>query len=231
MAIRLHIPKRQIAGLAILRDTEIAKLEAVNSALLAVGPALHPERLESAVAKVLDQEAAVDVLRQLVSVSAVMRQHSLTATQVFQGLTRGLENVPTESKWLSEEIDRWTARRETLITLFDNQCVHVAAKALELSYDYANLLQSIRIITDLRPVFDDNALTIQGLVVAQTLRVAFDTGNDTQTLSIAMDLNDIKHLRKSCDRAIQKADVASDKFDVEVAFPGTNGEGEDATRD
>ena len=226
MAIRFNIPKRQLAGLAIVRDLGADRLEWVAKQLsslkqpLAVGDLERPLRTE------LSEEEAVELLRQLLSVSALGRYRNLGADTVFEGLTRGLASIPTESRWSEEDLKRWRDLKPQLVRLFELPPVNVVAKALDLSYDYVNLLQHTRIVTDIRPVFDENEEGIAGAVVSQTLRLVFSSSDGTHSLSIAMDANDIQLLRRSCERALKKVVTAEEqllaKLDIPVLVAGEN---------
>ena len=88
--------------------------------------------------------------------------------------------------------------------------METTAKALDLSYDYANLLQTTRIVTDIRPIFDNDVTKIDAAVVSFTLRLSYDNTEGNHGLSIAMNQADVKALREQCDRALKKSALARD---------------------
>jgi hypothetical protein len=80
-----------------------------------------------------------------------------------------------------------------------------------LAYEYANLFQGARIVTDVRPVFndgDDDEMQIDGAVVSFTLRLHYDNREGNHSLSIALDETDVRALHHQCERALQKARMA-----------------------
>jgi hypothetical protein len=79
---------------------------------------------------------------------------------------------------------------------------------MELSYDYANILDNAKILTDIRPIYDESASGIEGAVVTQTLRIRFVSLNGNHDCSIAMDESDVFALAQQCERALQKARLA-----------------------
>ena len=83
-----------------------------------------------------------------------------------------------------------------------------AAKALDLSYDCDNLLQRSRVLTDIRPLFTDDAGRIEGAVVAHTLRLRYDQAGRNEEISFSLDAADLRQLVVHCDRALLKEKTA-----------------------
>ena len=85
----------------------------------------------------------------------------------------------------------------------------LAAKAIDISYDFERVYITGRLLTSVRPVFDDPREEIIGWTVVQTLRLEFVAANgDQSSISIAMDADDIRQLKKECDVALVKAEKA-----------------------
>ena len=104
------------------------------------------------------------------------------------------------------------------------------AKALYLAYEYANLLQSVKILTDLRPVFNEGGDDIDGAVVSYTLRLYYDNPEGNHSLSVAFDEQDIQNLHKECERALTKAKTVKRMVEQGMAKPVMiAGEDNDAT--
>ena len=95
----------------------------------------------------------------------------------------------------------------------------MVVKSMELSYDYANLIRDIRIVTDLRPLFDEQGGNVEAGVVSHTLRVNYSSEDGRHELSLALDLQDIEKLKKQCDRAILKAITVRDAFRSAIEKP------------
>ena len=98
--------------------------------------------------------------------------------------------------------------REPFKDLLSLDNVKIVAKALDLHYDYANLFQSARVVTDIRPLFDDDGTKIKAAVVSFTLRLYFDNREGDHSLSLALDEADVQELMKQCERALVKAKTA-----------------------
>jgi len=101
--------------------------------------------------------------------------------------------------------------------------ITATAKALDLSYDFARLCMATRILTDIRPVFGEEngkKTEIIGTTITQTLRIEYNSpvGNE-QTISFALDLDDIKQLMASCEEAIYKAETARHLIEEHCKIP------------
>ncbi len=122
----------------------------------------------------------------------------------------GITNADPAIRWKDEEISRWKALEPQLLKLFSISVIWTVVKAANLSYEYTNLLQNIKIINDIRPIYNENASKIEGSIISYGLRIYFDSIEGNKSLSIAVDENDIIELQKKCDRALKKAKTAKD---------------------
>ncbi len=86
------------------------------------------------------------------------------------------------------------------------------AKALDLSYEYANLLRTGRIITDLRPVFTLDATGVVGAVISHKLFIRYDNVEGMKTFTMTLDEEDVKTLKKECERALLKTETISSQL-------------------
>jgi hypothetical protein len=102
-------------------------------------------------------------------------------------------------------------RLSELLSLPD---VVLSGKALDLATEYERRLHTVRILTDVRPVWgsepDDEP---QGGIVIHQLRLDAFVGYDTQPYFIALDRTDLERMKDCVDRAIGKADSLAAWFD------------------
>ena len=226
MPIKLYIPKRQLSGLATIRRLGSDKLQRVIEQIGGLDHPLDVGELEAAIESEVGKDTAIEFLQQLLGISGLARHRDLQSEEVFEGLTRGLRDVSGDLRWSKKELQEWEGLKDQIVLLLGLTQVHVVSKALSLSYDYENLLQNIRILTDIRPVFDEERERFEGAVISQTLRVRYDSGNRTHTLSLAIDAKDLEHLRRSCELAAKKAEHArravEEKMGIPVLIPGEN---------
>src|SRR5262249_37735468 len=155
--------------------------------------ALDPGRTELDSEQIFgDPEVAESLLRQILSLTSLERQRGLTADEVLSGLLYGLRH--TENPWSEDEIARWQQREPELRRLLEHPQIWRVSKTLDLSYDYANLLQEARIVSDIRPVFDQSATQIEAAVVSFTLRLRYDSLDGNHGISIALNQSDVETL-------------------------------------
>jgi hypothetical protein len=105
----------------------------------------------------------------------------------------------------------------------------ISSKAERLSYLHENLYQDGEIITDARPVFNEDGSKIIEMVVTHSLVVsAYKGGWHGERVHFAMDAADVLRLRDLCERAIQKAAalkeaMAGCQWEVRVLNESNNG--------
>lgn len=119
----------------------------------------------------------------------------------------------------------WSECRPILGLLLGSKSIRASTKAMEVSYDFERVYQAARFLTSIRPIFNDTRDEIIGATVVQTLRLEFiSSAGELASLSIALDQADIEQLRRSCEEAIRKAEVAyqfaSDDSKLPTLRPG-----------
>ncbi len=215
MATRLSLRRDQLDDLKAIRDLGSDALGSLVQHLRGLPePLLKPDDLRDAVKHVFpDQEGVWNVLvRQLLSLYHLRRQARLNAGEVLEGLRYGLTRVEEEQRWSDDEVAAWDKAKPQLEQLLALDKVWVVAKAADLAYEYANLLQDARIITDIRPVFDQDGTAIEAAVVSFTLRLYYDNREGDHSLSVALDENDIRNVINECNRARAKAKTAKERM-------------------
>jgi hypothetical protein len=102
--------------------------------------------------------------------------------------------------------------RTYLSAFLKHSYVRAVVKAMDVSQEYANLLLSTRIMTDVRPIFNDEGDQIEGAVVSFTLRLNFLNAGRQRSMTLAVDATDIETLAEQCARAMRKANTAQQWF-------------------
>jgi hypothetical protein len=146
--------------------------------------------------------------RTLVALARFRRDYDLCDTELSESLLYALE---VDCRWTQEDLERWSNVSSKVLELAGSDAVCVAAKTHDLAFDFDNLMVAARILTDIRPVFDDQRDVIVAGIINHLLRVEFATSNDggqIRSFSLAVDNSDLKKLRDQCDRALRKSEVA-----------------------
>jgi len=221
MSLQLRVTKRQLADLKQISELGTDRLREVQRTLCETKrPLLRPSELVESLRGTLGEDAEL-LARQLLSLHGLVRRSGSSVEEVFSAIQRAVEQQGEEVGILAHD---WVDVSDIVQELVQDQNVRLASTAIELAYDYANLLQRTKILTDIRPVFNEAADEIEAAVVSYTLRLRYDSADGEHELSIAFDESDIKTLIDQCRRALAKATTAhamlAEKCNVSVVISG-----------
>ncbi len=227
MSLQLRATKHQLEDLKRLVELGPTRLADVQDQISSVkAPTLRPQDLLSVVEETLDAGDAERVVRQLLSLQGIVRQSGLEVAEVLSGVRSAIERQGDE---VGIDVVGWQTIEDRMKALVELKSVRLAATAIELAYDYANLLRRTKVLTDIRPLYDESGDMIEGAVVSYTLRLRYDSADGEHELSIALDEKDIKSLIAQCERALRKAAAARalmiDKCNISVTVSGEVSDG------
>lgn len=204
--LKLSVSEQQGEDLKVLSalgsetlSTILRDLNGIDSA------AISPNAFRSLVRKHLRSDHTRILIRQLYSLTELLRKKERTVAEIVRALSDGIDRL----KWNEEENNRWNSVAPIVEELIDHRLVRAVAKSLDLAYDYDNVLASSEILTDLRPIFDSAHSEILGTLVTQTMRLRlYNQTNERQIVSMALDEQDIRQIITACEEALKKADCA-----------------------
>jgi hypothetical protein len=78
-------------------------------------------------------------------------------------------------------------------------------KAMGVAADQDHIFLHARILTDIRPVFNNKGDSVDAAVIVHNLRIHYGQDSDHRDFYVALDTNDIQSLREALDRADTKA--------------------------
>jgi hypothetical protein len=224
MPAQIRLTKDQVADLKVLSEADLPEWNSVVVAVegLPADPVL-PDALEAVFKKAVPDAFAETLLRQSLSLLGMMLQLSLKPDQVFEALGTSLRLEP--ASWDEDRLARWVEREPLFRRILVAEAVVGTAKALDLSYEHAQLLRRARILTDIRPIFNQEGTLIRGAVISHTLRVRYTDMEGEHSLSIAIDKADIQSILNECQRALLKADATInyvEKTGLHLIVPGAD---------
>jgi hypothetical protein len=222
MSLQLRATKHQLADLKRLVEVGPDRLSSVHAKVAGLAKlTLRPRELLDEVGEILGQADAEPLVRQLLSIQGIVRQSGLPVQEVISGVRAAIEEQSLDNAF---NVCEWLKIERILSSLVELKCVRLAATALELAYDYANLLKRTKILTDIRPLYNESGDAIEAAVVSYTLRLKYDSADGDHELSIALDEADIKSLMRQCERAVKKAATARNLMvemcNLSVSIPG-----------
>lgn len=96
--------------------------------------------------------------------------------------------------------------KDRLTKLFElKTSLGLTAKALDISTDAQHLFYTAKVLTDIRPIFDEEGKVIEAAVIVHNLMIHYGDAGDHKNFFVHLDTNDVKELRAVLDRADEKA--------------------------
>ncbi len=225
MPIKLILHDDNLEDLAVLRDLGAESIKLIIDKIKKLSPPpLKPLDLHRALKEILPERTTeIEIIfRPLMFLYNLRRKRNISVEELIDGLSYSI--TLAKNRWDEDKISEWNKLKPLFQELFSLPEIWTVVKALDLAYDYTHLLRNIKILTDIRPVYNEEATEILGAVVSHTLRLYYDSSEGTISLSIALDEEDVENLLDSCTRALEKAKTAQrfmrEKGDIDTFLCG-----------
>lgn len=164
-------------------------------------------------------QVADAAIRALPGLAIAIRSVDITENRFFEMIGGSFQGEADEVLRL------WHECRPIIQRIVSSLFIIIYSKSRDLAFDFEHMYARSRILTDVRPVFDDSKNEISAFNVIQTLRLDYFSYNGAQTnIFIALDMKDIVQLRTACEDAIKKANVVKNLIEnntqYEAVLPG-----------
>lgn len=210
--IRLNASRK--TDLARVCELGAKKLDQVASKIES-GFTIRRSQIEETIQEIIGQDDGKILTSVLFGVAGSFRRFSVSADDALERITQILASDLKDNPKFAE----WEECRACLKRMMETQSVSLAAKALDISYDFERVYISGRLLTSIRPIFDESRQDIRGATIVQTLRLeSASPDGDQVSISVAMDMSDIRRLQEECERAIKKAEIAQARFEKDCGF-------------
>jgi hypothetical protein len=191
-------------------------LQRVATALMARGLTISRQKIQQLMIDELGDEPGQVLANFLFGVVIGAREDSLAPNHTL----RRINDIIVADDEREIKFPGWDACLPALTDLLESRSIRLSEKALSVSYDFERVYQAGRFLTTVRPIYDDTRQEILGATIVQTLRLEFfSSSGESSNLSIALDRADIEELKRSCEDALRKADVAFQKVSGEWRLP------------
>jgi len=200
------IPPPEIEHFKQIASTDIEQLERIASCLKNSEPRIDIKSFAREVASETDIpfEQSNKLISFLWRLLIVKGRYDGSLSEFIDDLSEALRELD-ESIWSDKEHKEWEKRRTIISELLATPgALGLSTKAAELLLEHPFVLCESRIISDLRPIFDDDADVILGFVNFHTLMLRCVEGGKEKILHIAMDNNDVSQLKEHAERAEKK---------------------------
>jgi hypothetical protein len=197
------------------------KLAQLTEALEQAPITITPQKIEALIAGVTGESDARLVMKFLSGMSNWGRQQRLPTSAVIGLLSSSL------AAHREDLIPAWTAIKDGVERVLGLKSVLASTKVEDLTYDFDRVWLGGRIITDVRPVYNQERDSIIGGVIVYTLNIDYTTREGVvKSISLSVDHNDIAKLKDACEEALRKGTLAGklvgDVAGLSVWFPGVD---------
>lgn len=221
MAGPLRILPSQARDLGIVAEISPALLEQVAEELSHLSATvIEASTIRQKIQSILgNAEQATALSGQVLTLANFAQFHGQGPGEVVEGLELGIKAL---EKWPEDKLAKFAKLKGSLSKLLAADSITVAAKALELSYEHEHLFDNVKIITDVRPVFDNEKTKILGGIVIQTMTIHFsaqDSASNFSSITIGLEAADIRALQQACGDALRKAEAAKELIKQRCGIP------------
>lgn len=204
------IPYSDVYTIKLLSNSKIEDLQAIEKALTQEQPTFDTEALSKSISSQtkIDIETVGPIVSILWRFVIIKQRLGLTNENFFNTLILSLKGT---DQWNDEDAKHLEEKWKYISKVISpDSSLGSGAKAAELMLEQHLLFCKARVLTDVRPVFDEKAEHIETFVPFHTLSIKYHKGSENKhrEMHFAMDLKDIINLRDQLSRAEQKEKLA-----------------------
>lgn len=181
-------------------------IQSISSGLEKAHPRLRPfeiaRDIQDSVPQVRPKDLQ-DIMEAIASLLGAATAHEEVGFEQFisdvvEAMQRSSSNFPAVN---------WEGFRSRIHSLLSAKALRVSSRADDIQHEQANSFSGIRILTDIRTVFDDDATEAQGALIIHQLKLTYFCSGEYRDIYIAMDNADLRSIRSAVDRAERKTDT------------------------
>ncbi len=144
----------------------------------------------------------------LIPLNGLRRRLEMPASDFLKALQQTIADRASE-EWKSRYIEAWNSLVGELAPFFQpDNFFSQASKAFDLLTERPAILQNARILTELRPIYDEAQTKTLAVLQTNTLVLDYWKGRDIHTLHISLDNDDLKSLTKEVKWAQDKISIS-----------------------
>jgi hypothetical protein len=147
--MRIKLSESQAIDLAAVCDLGHSALNAVALAIESSPTTIRQSVLRHIVAQTIGNDKAPALCRVIFGLSSLSARDSTKALEIVDGVSNTLKDqVPDDARFI-----QWVECSPELIKILQSKSVFLAAKTLDVSYDFERVLTASRVLTSIRPIF------------------------------------------------------------------------------
>lgn len=210
MVVPFTVYRRYQGGLVKFRNLPDESAQDLLASLRDVPWKVSARSLSSSVASKVDTVSASDVeeiVTALLHIHSIRDEGKLPVSDLAEGIARGVEGLANDEDKATLEDKRETFQTRLTEALSIEQ-LRTIARAAGLLFENENSATDTRIITDIRPIFEQESPHVApaGAMVVHTLRIGYVTNGEDKSFFVALDADDIQELIEQLQRANSKTE-------------------------
>ncbi|MBA7567309.1 hypothetical protein ES708_09019 [subsurface metagenome] len=197
----MKIPDEYIPGFKKLISLDIESQEELISALKNAPIGSWDVGLSNFISQKtkIKSEIILDIVNLLFSLLINKRYSEQSTDKFLDQILSAIKDIKDPELLPSPEL------KELLTKLLSIKTIETTTKAFELENEREILFIDARIVTDIRPVFDDaNSGNISGQLIINTLKLRYKDSEGFKSIYIAVDDKDLSKLKEQIIRAERK---------------------------
>jgi hypothetical protein len=145
----------------------------------------------------------------LIPLNQICYKYGQSAKEFVSNLVDLVEEQAS-SDWLERHGATWPEAGRGLEPLFaPGKFLRLASKAVDLLYERPALLLDFRVLTELRPLYDEEVSTIRALIQTNTLVIEYHQGEERRSLHMSIDSDDLRLMGDQLARVLKKNELVS----------------------
>ncbi len=203
----VKIPESAYSAIQALIRLSPNDFQAFRQALSRATPSLDPDNFWNHVAPHVSPDNRVEIksiVNEIVQMATALGDMDSDVEEFSETIAGIVFSSNSEAFPITEE--ERNVLKHRLVELFkDNKGLNITTKAMGVALDQDRIFYSAKIITDVRPVFNQKGDVVEAAVIVHHLHIHYGQDNEHKDFYVALDTNDIQELRKALDRADTKA--------------------------
>jgi len=148
--------------------------------------------------KPADLESIINTVTRLYAVTQRMKKSG-------EDLGNDLQETIESQKPKSFPIEKAPLLKERIQKLFElGKIIGLRSKALEVMSSQDRVFCTVRLLSDIRPVFQESPDTISSAMVIHNLRIGYHKNGEHQEFSVAMNTEEVRKIKEVLERAEKK---------------------------
>ena len=206
----LKVPESARKAFVALARLEEHQFEELAQTIRSTRPQFSKsEYLEDVLSKMksIEETSARIITNELFSVEYLRNEEEdKSGRVVVESILKSMSGEDVDGVPFTDDDEQ--ALKTRLNKLIDSwQSLGLTAKSSNIVTDQDKVFIKSRVLTDFRPIFNDEASSVDAGVVVHTLSIHFSQNMEHRDFYVALDQNDIRDLMKQLERAENKAAV------------------------